>query len=60
MSKVISTKSISFPAIGWAISEGVPTELPADKDMVERIMQEPEITMYEEKIKNNQSNKDNK
>jgi hypothetical protein len=51
MTKVISTKSISFPKLKWGITAGVETELPEDKDAQARILQEAEITKVED-IKN--------
>jgi len=45
MTKVTSTKSISFPKLGWGISQGEEKELPADKEAQERILQESEITI---------------
>lgn len=47
MTKVISTKSISFPKLRWGITAGVETELPADKEAQERILEEAEITKVE-------------
>lgn len=61
MTKVTSTKSISFPKLNWGITAGEVRELPEDKDAQERIMQEPEITIVTgkvEPIKNNPSDKD--
>jgi len=52
MTKVISTKSISFPSLDWGITAGVETELPESKEAQERILQESEITIVE-KIKSN-------
>lgn len=64
MTKVISTKSISFPKLGWGITEGIETELPASKEAQERILQEPEITIVgksKEKVEDIKNNKeDNK
>jgi hypothetical protein len=61
MTKVISTKSISFPKLGWGITEGVETELPAEKEAQERILMETEITIVGSKInKNNKSEEDSK
>lgn len=52
MTKVISTKSISFPKLGWGISAGEEKELPEDKKAQERILQEVEIKKVEkEEIK---------
>ena len=57
--KVKSTKSISFPKLGWGITAGEEKELPAEKEAQERILQEPEITpvgetkKVEVEIKNN-------
>lgn len=50
MTKVTSTKSISFPKLGWAISAGEEKELPDDKEACERIMQEVEIQEVDKKI----------
>lgn len=58
MTKVISTKSISFPTLGWGITSGVETEMPAEKEAQERILMEPEITIVGEKITSNKSEKD--
>ncbi len=58
MTKVISTKSISFPTLNWGITEGVVTEMPADKEAQERILMESEITLVED-IKKNKSAEDN-
>lgn len=61
MTKVTSTKSISFPKLGWGISTGETRELPEDKGAQERILQEPEITIVSgkvEPIKSNPSQKD--
>lgn len=58
MTKVTSTKSISFPKLGWGITAGTVRELPENKEAQERIMQEPEITVFTgkvEPIKSNQS-----
>lgn len=61
MTKVISTKSISFPTLNWGITAGVETELPEDKEMQERILMEAEITIVGSKInKNNKSEEDSK
>ena len=57
MTKVISTKSISFPSLDWGITAGVETELPESKEAQERILQESEITIVE-KITNSKSEKD--
>ncbi len=59
MTKVTSTKSISFPTLGWGINAGEERELPEDKVAQERILKEPEISIVgetkkvEEEIKNN-------
>lgn len=42
--QVTSTKSISFPKLGWGISAGETRELPNDKSVQARILAEPEIT----------------
>jgi len=47
--KVTSKTSVSFPKIGWAISAGEVKELPSNKDDAARIMQEPNITVVDEK-----------
>lgn len=43
--KVTSTKSISFPKLGWGISAGETKELPTGKEAQERILMEQEITV---------------
>ena len=50
MTKVISTKSISFPKLGWGITAGVETELPEDEAAQERILQEADITIVAEAL----------
>lgn len=45
MTKVISTRSISFPKFNWGITEGIEKDLPEDKEAQERILQEPEISL---------------
>lgn len=45
--KVKSTKSISFPKLGWGINAGQERELPDDESAQKRILQEPEITIVE-------------
>lgn len=53
MTKVTSTKSITFPKLNWSISAGATKELPEDKEAQERILQEVEITKVEDNnIKN--------
>jgi len=47
--KVTSSKSITFPKLGWAISAGEVKELPNDKAAQERILSEPEIVEAGEK-----------
>ena len=44
MTKVISTKSISFPKFKWGITAGETRELPEDKEAKKRILAEPGIT----------------
>ncbi len=59
MTKVTSTKSISFPTLEWAISAGEEKELPEDKEAQERILQEVEITIVgkgKEKVDNIKNN----
>lgn len=56
MTKVTSTKSISFPKLNWGISAGEVKELPEEKEAQERILQEFEITKVEEN--NNIKNKE--
>jgi hypothetical protein len=46
--KVTSTKSISFPKLGWGISAGEVRELPEDKEAQARILAEPEISEVRE------------
>lgn len=60
--KVTSTKSISFPKLGWAISAGETKELPEDEVAQKRILAEPEVTAVEGKQENftSKSKKDNK
>lgn len=58
MKTVTSTKSISFPKFGWAISAGETKELPEGKEAQERILSEPEIV--EAKPISNKSDKDTK
>lgn len=41
--KAISTKTIDFPSLGWAIEAGVPTDLPDDKDAQAAILAHPDI-----------------
>lgn len=60
MTKVTSTKSISFPTLGWGISEGEEKELPEEKEAQERILQEVEITIVgakKEKVEDIKNNK---
>ena len=59
MSKVTSTKSISFPKLGWGISAGEIKELPEGKEVQERILSEVEIKSVDSKI-NSKSDKDTK
>ena len=59
MSKVTSTKSISFPKLGWGISAGEVKELPEGKKAQERILSEVEIKSVDSKI-NSKSDKDTK
>lgn len=47
--KVTSTKSIVFPKIPWSISAGEVKDLPQSKEAQERILQEPEIEVVDEK-----------
>jgi hypothetical protein len=42
--QVASTKSISFPKLGWSIGAGETRDLPADRNAQERILSEHEIT----------------
>lgn len=49
MKQVTTTKSISFPTIGWGISAGEVKELPEDKEAQERILLEPEISIISNK-----------
>ena len=49
--KVISTKSISFPKLGWGISAGEEKDLPEGKEAQERILLEPEISVVGENKK---------
>lgn len=51
MVKVTSTKSISFPKLGWGISAGEVKELPPQKEAQERILQEHEIKAVESESK---------
>jgi len=61
MTKVKSTKSISFPKLGWGISAGEVKELPEGKEAQERILKEPEISVVSGgNIKSNPSDKDTK
>lgn len=45
--QVTSTKSITFPKLGWSISEGETKELPEDKETHAEIFAWPEITPVE-------------
>lgn len=54
--KVTSTKSFSFPKLGWAISAGEERELPEGKEAQERILSEPEITPVGEKVETKSTN----
>jgi hypothetical protein len=60
--KVTSTKSISFPKLGWGITAGEERELPEDKEAQERILSEPDITPVgsNKKVEAETSNKENK
>lgn len=66
MTKVTSTKSISFPKLNWGITEGAIKELPEDKEAQERILSEDGISIVgsekkvDEEFKNKSENKDNK
>lgn len=51
--RVKSKKSISFPKIGWSISEGEEKEAPKDKSAQDRILSEHGIIQVEV-IKKNQ------
>lgn len=55
--KVTSRTSISFPALGWAISAGETKDLPAEKEAQERILQESDITLIETTTKNKEETK---
>ncbi len=46
--RVKSTKSVSFPKIGWAISAGEEKDLPKDKKAQDRILSEEGIIEVEE------------
>lgn len=58
--KVISKKSISFPALNWAITAGVETELPENEEARKRILEEHEIKLVDENITSNKSEEDKK
>lgn len=58
MKKVTSTKSITFPKLGWAISAGEIKELPEAKEAQERILSETEIKEVDTKINSNKSTTD--
>lgn len=51
MAQVTSSKSISFPTLGWGISAGETRDLPEDKAAQERILSEPDITLVGESTK---------
>jgi len=51
MTKVKSTKSITFPKLGWAISAGEVKELPKEKSAQARILDsraEPDIIIFDD------------
>ena len=41
--KVMARRSVEFPKLNWAISQGDTKELPEDKDAQARILQHPAI-----------------
>jgi len=64
MTKVTSTKAISFPKLEWAISEGETKELPHGEEAQAQILAWPEITpvgsetkVEKEEFKNKNNNK---
>lgn len=48
MTKVTSTKSITFPKLKWSITKGETKDLPEEKEAQERILAEAEITKVED------------
>lgn len=48
--KVTTTKSISFPTLGWGLNAGEERDLPEDPEAAVRIMQEPEIVEVKQKV----------
>lgn len=62
MPKVTSTVSVSFPKLGWGITAGEVRELPEGEEAQARILQEPGITLVDEKkpITSNKSSVDTK
>jgi hypothetical protein len=49
--RVTSSKSITFPKIGWGISAGETKELPRDKAAQDRILAEDGISVVRDKEK---------
>lgn len=49
--KVKARRSIEFPDLKWAISEGQTKELPTDKRAAERILQSPAIVPIKDTAK---------
>jgi hypothetical protein len=64
MTKVTSAKDITFPSLDWGISAGTEKELPEEKKIRDRILEEDCISIVGEKVENtnikNKSTEDKK
>lgn len=56
MTKIVSTKDISFPKFDFDMTAGVPVEAPKDKEALEVVLAHPHVSEVKKEV-NNQNNK---